>query len=73
MPVLDQPSTSDIDETVQLILRDAEGPIEFSELEQRAAEKLQKLANRLQVRQSAWRLVRARRAAVTKDLKVKST
>lgn len=69
MAVLDRPTPDQIDQSVLKIL-DSGTAVAFPQLEERVKEIHPGLANRIQVRQSAWRLVRNRQATVTRDMKV---
>jgi len=70
MPVLDRPSPQELDQVVREIL-DTGNEYEFRELEEQVQGRLPNLANPLQVRQAAWRLVRSNAAEVTGELRVK--
>ena len=62
-------SAEDITDAVRSILRN--GLIQFPELGRRVEQRLPNLASRMQVRQAAWRFVRAGQAEITTDLAIR--
>lgn len=66
--MFNRPTPEDIDNAVSSLL--ATEPVGFKYLELEAVKLLPRIANPIQVRQAAWRLIRRGQASLTKELKV---
>lgn len=70
MPVLERPSTEEIDDAVRSILESGDA-VDFSDLEDGVQKRLPTMPNRLLARQAAWRLISARYAEVVSGMRVR--